>query len=426
MNTEYFTENSQVQEIISNLKTDISKKSFSDVIDKEGNQYVDLVQEGGGVLGIALLGYTYVLEQVGIRFFSLAGTSAGAINTLLIAACDTIDKPKTEKIIGLMANKNLYDFVDGPFFVQFLLKAIKINSKDEPSFKKIIIGTLKIFGNLLCILPVIVYVLSKKGLNRGTHFRNWISAILQKSQIESTRTLLNLRQKPEGLIIRPGVNRTIDDLQPKLKIIAAEITTETRVIFPEMNLLFWNDPESVNPADYVRASMSIPIFFHPLKVKIEDKVKKEDWNSCVKYKGDFPRVAYFVDGGILSNFPIDVFHKSNVVPRLPTFGVKLGDDRHQTSKVSTLTKFLLAIFNSARHVLDYQFLLTNDDYEHLIQRIDIGEHNWLNFSISDKDKLDLFIRGAKAADEFMRNFNWENYKKIRESMINKFSSISSP
>jgi NTE family protein len=426
MNIEYFTENSKVQEIISNLKTDISEKSFSDVIDKEGNQYVDLVQEGGGVLGIALLGYTYVLEQVGIRFFSLAGTSAGAINTLLIAACDAIEKPKTEKIIGLIANKNLYDFVDGPFFVRFLLKAIKINPKDEPSFKKIIIDTLKIFGNLLFILPVIVYVLARKGLNRGIHFRNWISDILQKSQIESTRALLNLRQKPEGLTIRPGVNRTIDGLQPKLKIIAAEITTETRVIFPEMNLLFWNEPERVNPADYVRASMSIPIFFHPLKVKVEDQVKKEDWNSCVKYKGDLPRMAYFVDGGILSNFPIDVFHKSNVVPRLPTFGVKLGDDRHQTSKVSTLTQFLMAIFNSARHVMDYQFLLTNDDYEHLIQRIDIGEHNWLNFSISEKDKLDLFIRGAKAADEFLRNFNWEKYKKIRESMINKFSSISSP
>jgi len=27
------------------------------------NQYVDLVQEGGGVLGIALVGYTSILEN---------------------------------------------------------------------------------------------------------------------------------------------------------------------------------------------------------------------------------------------------------------------------------------------------------------------------------------------------------------------------
>jgi NTE family protein len=419
MNTEYFTENEKVRKIISNLEKDISEKTFSDVIDEKGNQYVDLVQEGGGVLGIALLGYTYVLEQLGIRFFSLAGTSAGAINTLLMAACDTVDKPKSEKIIGLIANKNLYDFVDGPFFVRFILKAIKIKSKDDPSLKRIIIDTLKLFGNLLFIVPVVVYVLARKGLNRGTSFRNWISDILKINRIESTKDLLNLRQKPEGLSIRSGIDRTVDDLQPKLKIIAAEITTETRVIFPEMNYLFWNEPDKINPSDYLRASMSIPIFFHPLKVAIENRVKQEDWKTCVKYKGKLPPVAYFVDGGVLSNFPIDVFHRNNVVPRLPTFGVKLGDDRHQTSKVGTVTKFLLAIFNSARHVLDYQFLLTNDDYEHLIQKIDIGEHNWLNFSISDEDKLDLFIRGATAAEEFLRKFNWEEYKKIRESLIRK-------
>ena len=56
----------------------LKSKAFSDIIDDEGNQYVDLVQEGGGVLGIALVGYTYILETAGIRFFHLAGTSAGA------------------------------------------------------------------------------------------------------------------------------------------------------------------------------------------------------------------------------------------------------------------------------------------------------------------------------------------------------------
>jgi NTE family protein len=417
MNAKYFTENSEVVEIIANLKKEISNKSFSDVIDEKGNQYVELVQEGGGILGIALLGYTYVLEQAGIRFLSLAGTSAGAINTLLLAACDAVDKPKSEKIVELISDKNLFDFVDGPFFVRFLLKTLKIDLNNKSTFKRNIIKILKILGNFLIIVPVIIYVLARKGLNRGTYFRNWIFDILKNSGIESTRDLLNLRQKPEGLTIRKGIDRTIDDLHPKLKIIAAEITTETRVIFPEMNFLFWNEPDRVNPADYVRASMSIPLFFHPFKVKIENRVKPEDWLSCVKYKGKLPYVAYFVDGGILSNFPIDVFHKTKTIPRLPTFGVKLGDDRHQTSKVGTITKFLLAIFNSARHVLDYQFLLTNEDYEHLIQRIDIGEHNWLNFSISEEDKLDLFLRGAKAADEFLRKFNWEKYKKIRENLI---------
>jgi len=417
MNTKYFTHNEEVREIVLNLQHDISGKCFSDVIDDKGNQYVDLVQEGGGVLGIALLGYTYVLERLGIRFFSLGGTSAGAINTLLLAACDTVERPKTEKIIGLLADKNLYDFVDGPFFVKIFLGSVKNDLKDEKSTRQIIEKTLRIFAGMILITPVIVYVLARKGLNRGINFRQWISDILKSNRIDSTGDLLNLRKKPEGLSIREGVDKTVEDLDPKLKIIAAEITTETRVMFPEMNVLFWNEPDDVNPADYLRASMSIPVFFHPFKVKTGTRVRKEDWKQLVKYKGKIPQVAYFVDGGVLSNFPIDVFHKRNVVPRLPTFGVKLGDDRHQVSRVGTFTKFLMAIFNSARHVLDYQFLLTNADYEHLIQKIDIGEHNWLNFSISDKDKLDLFIRGARAADEFLRKFDWENYKEIRKSLM---------
>ena len=45
----------------------ISGKRFSDVEDDAGFQYVDLVQEGGGVLGIDLVGYTYVLEKAGLR-----------------------------------------------------------------------------------------------------------------------------------------------------------------------------------------------------------------------------------------------------------------------------------------------------------------------------------------------------------------------
>ena len=47
---------------------------------------VDLVQQGGTMLGIGLLGYTYIMERAGIRFRNMAGTSAGAINTLLLAA----------------------------------------------------------------------------------------------------------------------------------------------------------------------------------------------------------------------------------------------------------------------------------------------------------------------------------------------------
>ncbi len=105
-----YTENDEIKSILKEIPKD---KIYSDIIDDNGLQYVDLVQEGGGVLGIALVGYTYVLEQAGIRFFSLAGTSAGAINTMLLAGLGKIEEKKSEKILRILAHKNLFDFVDG-------------------------------------------------------------------------------------------------------------------------------------------------------------------------------------------------------------------------------------------------------------------------------------------------------------------------
>ena len=99
MDKRKFTENGEVLAIIKDLKEQINGKKFSDIVDNNNCQYVDLVQEGGGVLGIALVGYVYVLEQMGIRFLSLAGTSAGSINTMLMAAAGTCDIEKSEWIL---------------------------------------------------------------------------------------------------------------------------------------------------------------------------------------------------------------------------------------------------------------------------------------------------------------------------------------
>ncbi len=415
MSSEDFIKNTQVREIISSLKKDLAGKKFSDVIDDDGNQYVDLVQEGGGVLGIALLGYTYVLEQAGIRAFSLAGTSAGAINTLMLASADKLNKCKTEKILDILARKNLFDFIDAPFFLKLLFKAA--GAAAQSFIMKILRGVFILLWLLIWFIPIVVYLFIYRGLNPGKSFRSWIISILKRFNINSTKDLDALRTRPGTIKIREGINREVDDLIPKLKIIAAEITTETRVIFPEMGDLFWDSPGEVNPADFVRASMSIPVFFRTFEVVVGSKVRKEDWENKVKYNGHIPVKAYFVDGGVLSNFPIDVFHNPKIIPRLPTFGVKLGYDRDNINMVNSFTKFLFAIFNSARHVLDYQFLLQNRDYEKLITRIDIGKHNWLNFNITDSEKIDLFIRGAKAASEFLREFDWEGYKKIRAELV---------
>jgi NTE family protein len=75
----------------------LENKRFSDAISKNDDgkilQWVNFVQEGGGTLGISLVGYVFVLEYLGIRFLRLAGTSAGAINTLFLASMGEKDDP---------------------------------------------------------------------------------------------------------------------------------------------------------------------------------------------------------------------------------------------------------------------------------------------------------------------------------------------
>jgi NTE family protein len=48
--------------------------------------------------------------------------------------------------------------------------------------------------------------------------------------------------------------------------------------------------------------------------------------------------------------------------------------------------------------------------------IDTDGHNWLNFDITDEEKLDLFKRGVRAAADFLEKFDWEGYKELRGTL----------
>src|ERR1043166_1445415 len=185
-----------------------------------------------------------------------------------------------------------------------------------------------------------------------------------------------------------------------------------------MALLYWEEFMDLSPAHFVRASMSIPFFFYPYRVKNipEYKGSHTNWAALTGFRGPIPKEVAFVDGGIMSNFPIDIFHEHGKVPHAPTFGVKLGYDRIKAQRTDKFFPYLGSVFDSARHIHDFEFLLRNPDYKNIICAIDTGDHNWLNFHISDEEKLDLFRRGAKAAANFLIGFDWRNYKEIRKDL----------
>lgn len=402
-----FTDNKVIKPIIARaekLKSDGIQ--FSDVVDENNFQYVDLVQEGGGVLGIALVGYTYVLEKAGIRFFSLAGTSAGAINTMMMAGLGEIQEAKSEKILTVLSQQDLFDLVDG-----------------DKAVKKIINKAIKKEGGLgwtLALNAIKIYRILKKklGLNPGSFFEKWITEELGRRGVRTMRDLETLRKDiPAGLKTRDG--ESLDKMEAKLAIIASDITTHSKAEFPKMAELYWNNVEEVSPAKLVRASMSIPFFFEPFQIHgLPNAGKKDDenWKKFASYGGEVPGSASFVDGGMLSNFPINVFHKpGGGVPRMPTFGARLSAYRQECSKTDSIGGMAGGMISTMRQIHDYDFLLKNPDYKALICRIDADQKfNWLDFNMTSEQQVDLFNLGATKAIDFLCDFNWEDYKDIRK------------
>lgn len=380
-------------------------KVFSDIVDLEGNQYVDLVQEGGGVLGIALVGYTYILEKAGIRFYSLAGTSAGSINTLLMAGVAKPGEPTSEEIINIIGEKKFFDFVDGPAGIKKLVQK-KIEKKGS------------IFWNVLFnICDIIKLLRYSLGVNPGKHFEEWLSSSLKKFNINSYKDLE--QRRAEIPVLKHREKEEYEVKPPHMAIITSEITTHTKVDFPRMAELYWKDVEAIPPAQFVRSSMSIPFFFYPFEVtNIPDsgQVGVEKWIKYASYGGEVPASVKFVDGGMLSNFPINIFHITAGIPSRPTFGVRLSTYRKDYSLADKLFGFSGAMISTMRQIHDYDFLLRNPDYSKLICRIDADQHfNWLNFGMSESRQQELFLLGARRGLEFIKQFDWEAYKKIREN-----------
>jgi NTE family protein len=403
MNTNDFTQHPQVLSALQNAHHEINNKVFSDVIDAQGKQYVDLVMEGGGVLGIALVGYTYALEQFGLRFRSTGGTSAGAINAIFLQAMGSPEQARSTKMIEHVANMPMRSFqdggVDGKFFVKSWLGRHKL-------LKMSVFGILDdLFKHL--------------GLNPGDKFLRWVKRILKQQNVETWQALKNqMRVMPEGLHLRThdGTTQEISAgrFSPSLKVVTAELTTTTKIVLPERDgHLFYHDLDSASPADFARASMSVPFFFHPFRIKNIPIDHVAEWKTRLGYDGDMPDEVVFVDGGIVSNFPINLFHVHSGKPSLPTFGVKLGTSKSELKTISGVFPMIGAMIDVMRHDADDEFLSRNPDYKQLVQHIDTGEHHWLNFNLSPDEKIDLFVRGVEAAVLFLKRFDWEAYKSVR-------------
>ncbi|MEV6055687.1 patatin-like phospholipase family protein [Streptomyces sp. NPDC052107] len=236
--------------------------------DKQPN--VDLVLEGGGVKGIGLLGAVLVLAEHGYRFPRIAGTSAGAIVGALVAAYQKAGKDLHD-LVGVMKDLQYSRFADSP-----------------------------LPGPLGRCLTDGVELLLHEGAHSGQYLTDWLGPQLEAAGV---RTFADLAISPED-----DMGSSLAEYQRySLVVHASDLSRRVLVRLPWDYEQYGKQPREQRVVDAVRASMSIPLYFQPVQV--------ETGNGT----------ATWVDGGLLSNFPITAFDRTDGLPaRWPSWGVKLS------------------------------------------------------------------------------------------------------
>src|SRR5918997_2314639 len=308
-------------------------------------RHVDLVFEGGGVKGIALVGAYSVLEEEGYEPQNMAGASAGAIVATLIAAGYTSDELKE------IISKLDYD--------QFKDEAL------EDRFP---------LGKALSILRDL-------GIYEGKAFEEWMRGLLEAKG----KHTFGARVGREDVELR---------YRYKLQVIASDVTERRLLVLPrDAPKLGIEDPDDIDVAQAVRMSMSIPIFFEP--VRFTNRQTDEE--------------HLIVDGGMLSNFPVWLFDAPE--PQWPTFGMKLvqnpetpiGDQLAEPVPRAGITQviaYLRSLVDTMMAAHDRLYVEQND-FDRRTNGIDTLGVGTTEFDLSTERALALYESGRTAAEEFL-------------------------
>jgi NTE family protein len=332
----------------------------------------DLVLEGGGVKGIGLVGAVRALADAGYRFRRVAGTSAGAVAGCLVAT--GVEPARLEEI---MRDLDYREFED----------------------KRLIghLGPLGIGANLLL----------HKGIYKGDWLHDWVAAQLADTGVRTWGDLKISREEDPGSAL-PA------ERSYKLVVIVSDVSDNRMLRLPWDYGQLGVSPEEVDEipvADAVRASASIPFFFEPCMLKVPGRTG----------------ALYLTDGGMLSNFPVDVFDRNDGRrPRWPTLGVKLSarPNANQLAKPTSihgLVRFGLALIATMANAHDQMHL----DDPSVVDRtifVDTLGVRATDFDLSDETRDALFSNGLEAGREFLAGWSFdrflETYWKAGEPLSN--------
>lgn len=181
---------------------------------------------------------------------------------------------------------------------------------------------------------------------------------------------------------------TFKDVRPKsLRIITSDISNGKLVVLPDDLPNYGIDPSAFPVAKAVRMSCSIPYFYEPVKLNVG--------------KSKF----LFVDGGVLSNFPMWLFNSDHVRKERPVIGLRLSvDEIWKPHEVDNAVELFSALFKTMKDAHDARYI--SKKHVHNIVFIPMKGISAMDFNLNDEKKSELINKGRQCTKEFLKKWTY--------------------
>jgi NTE family protein len=320
----------------------------------------DGVFEGGGVKGIAFVGALQAFEEAGFHWQNVAGTSAGAVASALIAA-------------GYTAAE-LREIMETRVVFRQMMDAGAL-------------GRVPLIGTWLNLLV-------HEGFYRGDYFLNVMRELLSEKMGKERVTFADFVIPKEDC---DSEEAYLGKFKYRLHVVASNITRNELMVLPQDVAKVGLDPDDFEVALAVRMSISIPYFFRPVRVPAKTESRgAEHW---------------VVDGGLLSNFPIRYFDAPpGESPAWPTFGLLLWEPtaaQPRNERIRSLISMTRAMVRTMNVAHDRKALEEADLAR--VVKIPTGRYSATDFGLTPADRQWLHDSGYRAAKGFLDSWSWERY-----------------
>jgi NTE family protein len=319
--------------------------------------YKNLALEGGGVRGLAYAGALEVLEQKNI-----------------LKNVERVAGSSAGAIAGLMISLG-YNSTE----IDSILQTLKINEFNDGR---------DIFGKIKRIRK-------EYGVYRGEKFENWLGQLILYKTGDANTTFLQLHQ-----------------LHEKSNEFKDFYCTGTNISMQQLEILSWQKWPRMKLKTAVHISGCIPFYFKPVPI---DSAGNE-----VSLKDTLSKYVLYVDGGMLCNYPVNMFDScidgsnpltgEHVIYNYQTLGLKLeraaqieefngGKTDIAAYHIKGMKQYSSAVMNLMMEKLNRKTPDLSNEKGRTIY-ISYGEISGRVRNISPEEKKLLHDNGFSAATEF--------------------------